>query len=697
MTTDTNLLYGYAPGYMSIGYTDAPSYGYNLAAAMNGLPNFAQVGSGTAGSADWNDNPIVIRPDNEGTYVQGICPDGWHLPSYYDDWNTLRNTLSNNQMYCGNNTGNIAKALADNNASSWETHINECAVGNNIAANNASGFSAIGIGYVDILGNGTNPWLYMLRGYYTTFWSSDLNYYIAPNQQMPSGVYGAYVVGFGYNDSSIDETNNVKSKEFLLPIRCVRNEAEGTLGQMQQTIDEQQQQIQQLQQQLNQQQGSAPTATVSFVSMDYNKATVQVTVNGQGEYLLAKGVCWVDGTYTPTLNDNYVTKDTNVNTFNITIPNLSMGYTYTVRAFATTANGTGYSTVVTFKMEQTVPVTGSRTINLGVDSIWIYDAGGPNYYYPGYCDGYLVINPNSSTKKVKLLAGTYNTESCCDYIEIYDGTSTTATTQYKGSGSVTAYTSTSADGALTVRFRSDYSVQNAGFALKFVLEDAGPCGRATTVSDYDGNSYSIKAFGSQCWMTQNLRTTRYSNGTSITLASYDTSSTTAYRYYPANSSNNVSSYGYLYNWKAVMRTSSSSSTNPSGVQGICPTGWHVPSDAEFTQLTDYLTNQGIYKCSNNSSNIAKAMASTTGWRSSTNTCAVGNTPSTNNTSGFSAMPAGLYDGLVDNLFGDRATFWTATQNGSLNAYYHYLYYQYAYVGRYSNRKYVAYSVRCVKN
>jgi uncharacterized protein (TIGR02145 family) len=438
--------------------------------------------------------------------------------------------------------------------------------------------------------------------------------------------------------------------------------------------------------------------------MDYNKATVKVTVDGQGEYLLAKGVCWTSGTSTPTLSNNYVTKDTNVNTFNITIPSLTIGNTYTVRAFGTTTNGTGYSTAISFKMEQTVPVTGSRTYTLSSDSVWVYDAGGSNGVYPNSCNGYLVIKPSANNKRVKLASGTYALENSASYdvLQIFDGTNTTATSGYAAqyystSGSVTAYTSTSSDGALTIRFKSDGSVQNAGFALKFVLEDAGPCGRATTVSDYDGNSYSIKAFGSQCWMTQNLRTTRYSNGTSITLASYDTSSTTAYRYYPANSSNNVSSYGYLYNWKAVMRTSSSSSTNPSGVQGICPTGWHVPSDAEFTQLTDYLTNQGIYKCSNNSSNIAKAMASTTGWRSSTNTCAVGNTPSTNNTSGFSAMPAGLYDGLVDNLFGERATFWTATQNGSLNAYYHYLYYQNAYVGRYSNRKYVAYSVRCVKN
>ena len=83
-------------------------------------------------------------------------------------------------------------------------------------------------------------------------------------------------------------------------------------------------------------------------------------------------------------------------------------------------------------------------------------------------------------------------------------------------------------------------------------------------------------------------------------------------------------YGLLYNWKAVTRNSSSSSSNPSNVQGICPTGWHVPSDAEWTQLTNYVSSQSEYVCGNDEENIAKVLASTTGWNISTNTCAVGN-------------------------------------------------------------------------
>ena len=79
---------------------------------------------------------------------------------------------------------------------------------------------------------------------------------------------------------------------------------------------------------------------------------------------------------------------------------------------------------------------------------------------------------------------------------------------------------------------------------------------------------------------------------------------------------NVARYGYLYNWPAVMHGESSSSTNPSGVQGICPNGWHVPSDAEWVRLFIYVSSQPQYQCDNSSDNFAKALASTIGWDSS---------------------------------------------------------------------------------
>ena len=179
------------------------------------------------------------------------------------------------------------------------------------------------------------------------------------------------------------------------------------------------------------------------------------------------------------------------------------------------------------------------------------------------------------------------------------------------------------------------------------------------MTDIDGNVYNTVMLGTQCWMKENLRTTKYADGTSISQGS-STSTTVAYWYYPDNDASNKTTYGLLYNWKAVMRNSSSSSSNPSGVQGVCPTGWHVPSDAEWTQLTDYVSSQSEYVCGSDNmyTYIAKALAGTTGWSSSTNTCAVGNTPSQNNSTGFGALPAGRYD----NHFGTNANFWSATED-----------------------------------
>ncbi len=234
--------------------------------------------------------------------------------------------------------------------------------------------------------------------------------------------------------------------------------------------------------------------------------------------------------------------------------------------------------------------------------------------------------------------------------------------------------------------------------------DGQPCPGAATVKDYDNNTYNTVQIGNQCWMKQNLKTTHYSDGTSISLGS-STSETTAYRYNPDGNSSNVSTYGYLYNWKAVMRNSSSSSNNPSGVQGICPTGWHVPSDAEWTQLTTYVKSQQEYVCEGCSGTddgsythcIAKALASTTGWRSNTSSgCNAGNTGDKSNATGFSAVPAGFYFGSYS-TFGDNASFWSSSQYDSDGACYWYLNYVNTGVKRANSGKDHGFSVRCLRD
>lgn len=180
------------------------------------------------------------------------------------------------------------------------------------------------------------------------------------------------------------------------------------------------------------------------------------------------------------------------------------------------------------------------------------------------------------------------------------------------------------------------------------------------VVDIDGNSYDAVRIGDQVWMAENLRTTRYADGTTIPLSTLG-SSTEPGRYAPGNGSSNeeneinVARYGYLYNWPAVMHGEDPSSAVPSGVQGICPNGWHVPSEAEWTELTNYLSSQSQYQCDSNKNNVAKSLAAMTDWKSSTKHCAVGDDLSANNATDFSALPAGGY------FFG-TPTQWSFTGN-----------------------------------
>ena len=195
---------------------------------------------------------------------------------------------------------------------------------------------------------------------------------------------------------------------------------------------------------------------------------------------------------------------------------------------------------------------------------------------------------------------------------------------------------------------------------------SGTCPEAPTVTDYDGNVYNTVQIGNQCWMRENLRTTHYADGTPIP-ADTSVSATSPYYFDYSTSSLSLSERGYLYNWIAAMHGASSSTAVPSGVQGICPTGWHLPSDAEWTALTDYVGGQSQYWCSGNSTYTAKALASTTGWDNCSDACAVGNDQSSNNATGFSIFPAGDYYVGGYSGSGSDTYFWTATETSADNA------------------------------
>ena len=153
-------------------------------------------------------------------------------------------------------------------------------------------------------------------------------------------------------------------------------------------------------------------------------------------------------------------------------------------------------------------------------------------------------------------------------------------------------------------------------------------------ADVDGNVYKTVKIGNQVWMAENLKVTRYRNGEVIPNvkdgSAWSALTTGAWCDYN-NLAINGSKFGHLYNWYAV--------ADP---RNIAPEGWHVPTEAELTELQDYLiANGGNWDGSTTGNKIAKSLAATTNWKSVTTIGDIGNEISTNNSSGFSGLPSGL--------------------------------------------------------
>ena len=177
--------------------------------------------------------------------------------------------------------------------------------------------------------------------------------------------------------------------------------------------------------------------------------------------------------------------------------------------------------------------------------------------------------------------------------------------------------------------------------------------------DLETNTYNYLTYGNQVWTVENAKMVTYRDGTEIPQVTDNTwanLTTGAWCYY-----DNDPTKGKLYNWYAVMGIHDTDPNTPNKV--FAPQGWHVPTDTEWTTLENYLIANGYnYDGTTSGDRIAKAMASTTGWYSSTNTGAVGNDQSLNNSSGFNAFPVG--DRNDDGSFhaeGGNAVFWSSTE------------------------------------
>ncbi len=203
----------------------------------------------------------------------------------------------------------------------------------------------------------------------------------------------------------------------------------------------------------------------------------------------------------------------------------------------------------------------------------------------------------------------------------------------------------------------------------------------------DGQSYNTVLIGTQCWMAENLNI-----GTIIIGGSNQTNNGTIEKYCYNNSTSNCDIYGGLYQWDEAMQY-----VTTAGTQGICPANWHLPSDAEWKTLEEYL---GM--CSGSGSGCSGA----TGWRGSdeggklkesgTSHWKSPNTGATNS-SGFTGLPAGdRFTNATFHYLSSRTYFWTSTEHG-INAWRRYLNYQKAKVNRNYDSKAYGFSVRCVRD
>ena len=610
--------------------------------------------------------------------VQGVCPTGWHVPSDAE-WTQLKDYVGSVSEYqCGGDILDIGKALASTEG--WDSSTNPCAVGNDQASNNATGFSAIPAGM-------KASSFYENQGRFAYFWSSTDDTTLSSTFSIAS-VYLTY-----YHQRLLPNHN---SKNQGLSVRCLRDVSDGSFGDV---IQDLQDQNDAMQQQLDN------LAEVAFTG-DYNSlenrppiptvnnATLTIQQNGTnvGTFTANQSTNQTVNIAAPTMEQVQALIDAAVSSLQQQVDNLQDKYDSLQDKFDSLQDVLSNATYM-------VPSSGSMTVSLDetVNHVDVYDWGGPDGYYGNSWDGSLTLVANSSNNVFKI-TGSCQTESGYDTILIYNGTGANGINtivRLDGTGTISTPIYSSGN-TITIRFGSDGSYCNyAGFALGIDVVDKPSCTAAKAV-DRQGHYYNTVQIGNQCWMKENLRTTKYADGSSISNGGSNTSETTPYYYNYSSHSLPLETRGYLYNWAAVMRGAASSSANPSGVQGICPSGWHVPSDAEWTAMEATQTSMDVTADDWRGDHGGRLAGE--GWNSSSVAGAPGNTNDPNhNASGFSAVPAGYSFGSSFGYAGSYAYFWSSTEYSSSNAYYRGLNYAIAGVYRNNLTKYYGRSVRCLRD
>ncbi|MCX6301008.1 MAG: DUF1566 domain-containing protein [Bacteroidia bacterium] len=397
-----------------------------------------------------------------------------------------------------------------------------------------------------------------------------------------------------------------------------------------------------------------PTVTTTAISNITNTSASsggEVTDDG-GANITARGVCWSTTTIPTVAVTTKTTDGTGAGVFTSAIIALTASTTYYVRAYATNSEGTGYGNEISFAtiaLNPPLATTTAATLitNTTTTLNGTVNANGQNTIV-SFEYGLTISYGQFITATQSPVSGTSNTTVNSNITGLTEGT--------------TYHFRVKAESAGGTVYGNDVTLTTSTSGV--------------IVSDYDGNIYNVVTIGTQHWMKENLRTTHYNNGNVIpeitSGSTWASLFSGALCYYNNDAVSFNDTYGPLYNWYTT-----------TDVRKVCPAGWHVPTDAEWTTLTTYLGGESVA-----SSKLREI--GTSHWQNP-------NTGATNET-GFTALPGGYCDdnGVFSHI-GANGHWWSSNESNADIAWYRYMYYYGSDVVRYYDSKRYGFSIRCLQD
>jgi uncharacterized protein (TIGR02145 family) len=368
-------------------------------------------------------------------------------------------------------------------------------------------------------------------------------------------------------------------------------------------------------------QPTVTTAAVTDISATGATTGGNVTSDG-GAAVTARGVAY-GTTASPTIAGTITSNGTGTGAFSSQLSGLTGGTQYDVRAYATNTVGTAYGAQVNFTTSASQPA-------VSTDAVTAISATGATTGGNVTSDGGAAVTARGvayGTTTSPTIAGTITNSG--------SGTGSFGSTLSGLTSSTQYYVRAYATNAVGTAYGNEQT-----FTTSFI------CG-TSTVSDVDGITYNTVLIGTQCWTRSNLRVSKYRNGdaipTGLSNSAWQTTAVGAYAVYN-NALVNDTLYGKLYNHNAVTDS-----------RGLCPTGWHVPTNVEWTNLETTLGGRTV---AGGALKSTETQPTPGGW----------NSPNTaTNSSGFTARPGGLRDTNGD--FGGLGLmgFWWSTSLSGSNA------------------------------